>query len=76
VNVHVIHSIRELGSLVEGNQNVFVGFAKGQDGQKSHIAHLEKRVHSGFTSKQQFTSNEILETQLDEQQQLIVFLAS
>ena len=76
VKVQFVQSLQELEALVENNQNVFVGFAKGQDGQNAHIVHLEKRVHKGFSSKQQFTSHEALEIQLAEQRKLVVFIAA
>jgi len=76
VKVQFIRSLQELESLVKNNQNVFVGLAKGQEGRRPHIVHLEKRIINGFISKQQFTSDELLLMQLDEQHQLVVFLAS
>lgn len=78
VMVQTVGSIAELAELLDHNHNnhIFVGFAAGPDGDPPHIAHLQKQVTGGFKSNQQFTPNEALITQLLEQRQLTVFVAS
>lgn len=75
ITVQSVKSIIELIQLCKQHDHVFVGFNKGQDdGNNNHFAHLGIRNPQGFRSEQQFTSDELLATQLSEQGKLTVFI--
>ena len=74
ITVQPITSTQELINLLNSHIHVFVGFSAGPD-TPPHIAHIEKRVNGGFTSKQQFTSDEMLGIQLMEQSKIFVYIA-